>query len=322
MLMVNRLIIVLVLVIVWFDPLGLAHAQNHYPDSLPSQIEVVPLGVNSQGYSEYLWLADSAVMISVPAGSFTMGSNDLDSAERPPHRVYLSEYLIDKYEVTNQQYRRFCDATGRGQRRYWFFWHRDQYPIDPGFDGMKDYFTCYPDYPVVNVSWEDAQAYCVWAGKTLPTEAQWEKAARGTDARRYPWGDSIPDGRRCNFADQTLATRSAIPSQIRLCDTSTSDGFAWTSPVGLFPSGASPYGCLDIAGNVWEWCRDQYGWYSADSCNDPQGPTSGEYHVARGGCWRREARLLQCAFRHPGGIRDRVITLGFRTASARPIPMH
>ena len=257
-------------------------------------------------------------MVKVPAGAFTMGSGALDTIEKPTHRVYLSEYYMDKCEVTNRQFKRFCDATGRGSRRHLLFWRRDHYPPDPGFAGVPNYFVSYPDYPVVNVSWEDAQAYAVWAGKSLPTEAQWEKAARGTEAREYPWGDSGPSGARCNFADRTLALQSTDQGQRDLCDTSSGDRYAWTAPVGSYPAGASPYGCLDLAGNVWEWCRDWYGWYRTDEevSTDPQGPTSGEYRVARGGCWRREARLLRCAYRHPGGLEDRVVTLGFRCAVA------
>jgi formylglycine-generating enzyme required for sulfatase activity len=257
-------------------------------------------------------------MVEIPAGTFIMGSDELDTAERPAHRVFLSRYYIDKHEVTNRQFKRFCDATGRGDRPHFVFWRRNRYPPDPGFAGMPDYLASCPDYPVVNVTWEEAQAYCEWAGKFLPTEAQWEKAARGPDGRRYPWGDDAPDGARCNFADRTLLDQSDNPLQRGLCDTASNDGHALTAPVGSYPAGASPYGCLDMAGNVWEWCRDRYGWYSADSSSDPTGPAAGDYRVAHGGCWRREARLLQCAFRHPGGLGDRVVTLGFRcTAVSR-----
>jgi len=296
--------------LVCLGPTSISRAQT--PSLAPAQANL--LVKNEQGYEEYLWLRDSSVMVRIPAGTFIMGTTDLDTSEKPPHRVFLNEYYMDKYEVTNRQFRRFCDATGRGPRRHFFFWRRHRYPRDPGFPGMPDYFTSNPDYPVLNVTWGDAAAYCRWAGKSLPTEAQWEKAARGGDARRYPWGNDEPDGTRCNFADRTLAEQTPDPLQRRLCDTSCSDGHAWTSPVGSYPFGASPYGCLDLAGNVWEWCQDRYGWYGSDSVTDPRGPATGDYLVARGGCWRREARLLHSAFRHPGGTEDRVITLGFRCA--------
>jgi len=276
--------------------------------------ETVFLGRNAQGCDECLWTRDSSVMVRVPAGCFTMGSSELDTSEKPVHRVFLNEFWIDKYEVTNRQYKRFCDATGRGSRCFLLFWRANRYPADPGFAGMPRYFLSCPDHPVVNVSWEEARAYCDWSGKALPTEAQWEKAARGPDGRRYPWGDGAPDGTRCDFADRTLFDASSDPLQRGLCDTTSNDGHAWTAPVGSYPAGASPCGCEDMAGNVWEWCQDWYGWYGADSSSDPRGPASGEYRVARGGCWRREARLLQSAARHPGGTEDRVITLGFRCA--------
>jgi formylglycine-generating enzyme required for sulfatase activity len=283
------------------------------------------LRVNAQGYDEYLWLKDSSVMIRIPAGTFTMGSNENDD-EKPIHQPNVSEYYIDKFEVTNRQFKRFCDATGRNREPYWILWRRCGYPPDPGFSGMPNYLTGYPDCPVVNVSWNDAKAYCDWAGKSLPTEAQWEKAARGADGRTYPWGDSGPDGTRCNFADRRFADRyladlkstdqKTIDFMHRVSDTSCSDGYTWTAPVGSYPAGASPYGCMDMAGNVWEWCNDRCGkdYYSKSANNDPQGPASGDYRICRGGAWRVDARRLHSTYRHPGGLEDRVATLGFRTA--------
>jgi formylglycine-generating enzyme required for sulfatase activity len=120
---------------------------------------------------------------------------------------------------------------------------------------MPDYFLNYPDCPKVNVTWRDAKAYRDWVGRDLPTEARWEKAARGYDGRACPWGDGPPDGTRGNFADRSAANQ--------VSDTSRDDGYAFTAPVGSYPAGASPYGCLDMAGNVWEWCRDWGGWYHA-----------------------------------------------------------
>jgi len=247
--------------------------------------EVRFTGENEQGCEECLWLKDSSLMVVVPASEFVMGSNDGDMDERPIHRVYLDEYYIDKCEVTNRQYKQFCDATGR------------RYPEDPGWEGMSGYFTSRPSYPVVNVSWEDATAYCAWVGKRPPTEAEWEKAARGT-------------GAPCNFADRnTYYSWSARD---------VDDGYARTAPVGSFPGGASPYGCLDMAGNVWEWCND---WYDADYyrgsvTNNPPGRSSGSVRVLRGGSWKSGVAELRSAYRSSGAPSGWCDDLGFRCAAS------
>ena len=197
-----------------------------------------------------------------------MGSNDGDSNERPVHTVYLDGYYISKYEITNAQYKKFCDETGRG------------YPKDPGYSGMSNYFTNYPNYPVVNVNWNDAKAYCDWAGLKLPTEAQWEKGARGTDARKYPWGNDEPGTDRANYSGR-------------------SDGYKYTSPIGYYPKGQSPYGLMDMAGNVWEWCNDWYdaNYYSGSPSSNPRGPSSGTNKVLRGGSWNNIGNYIRCADR-------------------------
>jgi formylglycine-generating enzyme required for sulfatase activity len=237
-------------------------------------------------------------MVRIPAGEFTMGSLDNDASsskdEHPQHTVYLDEYWIDQYEVTNRQYKQFCDATSRS------------YPSDPKFSGMDNHFTNYPDYPVVNVSWDDASAYARWAGNRLPTEAEWEKAARGTDGRKYPWGNDEPDAGgfyRANYSgtDSISARR---------------DGFRYTSPVGSYERGKSSYGCYDMAGNVWEWCSDWYdeNYYGRSSDRNPQGASSGSSRAFRGGCWINYAWVLRCAYRYWGGPAGRWNGLGFRCA--------
>lgn len=270
----------------------------------------IHLGKNVQGYDEYLCVADSAVMIHIPAGQFVMGANRNPDEqpvrlpppgvsyhrrssseypdEQPVHGVYLDEFLVDKHEVTNRQYKRFCDATGKS------------YPSDPGFWDMPDYFIACPDHPVLNVSWYDAKAYCEWAGKRLPTEAEWEKAARGADARKHPWGNSEPGGTRCNILDNP-------------------DGYRHTSPVGVFPAGASPYGALDMAGNVWEWCNDWYeiDYYSKSPSHNPPGPTTGSSRVIRGGSWCGLASGARCAFRCGFEPSVRIWNYGFRCAAHR-----
>jgi formylglycine-generating enzyme required for sulfatase activity len=236
------------------------------------------LRVNGQGFEEYLSPVDGAEMVKIPAGKFTMG-HAVCYDVKPVHEVTLRDFCIDKYPVSNGQYRKFCDTTGR------------DYPPDPGFSMMPDYFTEYSDYPAVNVSWDDVRAYCDWAGKRLPTEAEWEKAARGQDSRKYPWGEAEPDGSQCNFADKR--------SGMMCADKSVDDGFARTSPVKQYPAGASPYGVMDMAGNVWEWCNDWYAgdYYEKSPTENPKGPDSGSHRVLRGGSWDSDPEGLRCAYR-------------------------
>jgi len=190
---------------------------------------------------------DGAALMWVPAGEFTMGSDDGGGDERPQRRVHLDGYWMYKHEVTVAQYRRFCSDTGRDM------------PAPPSW-GWKD------DHPVVNVTWDDAKAYADWAGVSLPTEAQWEKAARGTGGREYPWGN-------------TFQASKAVCS-VGLSRSST-------APVGSIPSGASPCGCLDMAGNVWEWCADWYdsAYYARAPHRNPENRQASPYRVLRGGSW-------------------------------------
>ena len=148
--------------------------------------------------------------------------------------------------------------------------------------------TAEDDHPVVQVSWFDAEAYCAWAGGSLPTEAQWEKAARGTDGRTYPWG-SVFDGTWLNYCDASCEGG----------DTAFDDGYRFTAPVGSYPAGASPYGALDMAGNVWEWTADWYddGYYAVSPASNPTGPDSGQYRVLRGGSWNHDRSGMRTAFR-------------------------
>lgn len=223
---------------------------------------------------------DGKEMVLVPAGEFLMGSSDLElevflrthpswklewlDIEQPQHRVTLDDFYIDKTEVTNAEYKRFVDATGHPPPRHW-----ENGEIPAGQE----------NYPVVNVHLpDDAQAYAAWAGKRVPTEAEWEKAARGTDGRIYPWGNDW-DPEKANV----LGSKYNGPA-----------------PVGSYPEGASPYGALDMAGNVWEWCSD---WYAADyyvssPLRNPQGPSEGDFRVVRGGSWFDPPEYARCAFRY------------------------
>ncbi len=190
-------------------------------------------------------------MVYIPAGSFTMGSDlpDAPFDTKPEHTVDLDAYWIDRHEVTNQAYKVFLDATGHPWPRSW----DDKYP------------TGRDDLPIAGVSWADAVAYCDSITKRLPTEAEWEKAARGTDKRMWPWG---------NEWDVAKANAGAINNAV-------------LKPVGSYPAGASPFGLYDMAGNVWEWVQDWYAaeYYTLQKWHNPAGPALGEFKVARGGAW-------------------------------------
>jgi formylglycine-generating enzyme required for sulfatase activity len=235
-------------------------------------------------------------MVSIPAGEFTMGSNDY-SNEKPPHAVYLDAFQIDKYEVTNALYKRCVDA-GKCWR-----------PSETKSNTRSSYYSNaqYDNYPVIYVSWNDANTFCAWAGKRLPTEAEWEKAARGTDQRTYPWGNTW-DGTRVNFCDKNCTLSHA--------DKSVDDGYADTAPVGNYPNGASPHGALDMVGNVWEWVADWYdsNYYSNSPRNNPKGPSSGQSRVLRGGSWNLIQSSVRAAIRYNLTPDNRDYYIGFRCA--------
>jgi len=218
-------------------------------------------------------------MVLIQAGEFQMGSNDGYDDEKPVHTVYLDAFYMDKYEVTNAQYKEFMDATDQKAPAYW-----------------SDSRDNAPNQPVVGVTWHDADAYAKWAGKRLPTEAEWEKAARGGLAgKRYPWGDGISHD-NANYTG-----------------TDGKDKWEGTSPVGSFPPNG--YGLYDMSGNVWEWCADWYGSYPNSRQNNPTGPSSGESRVLRGGLWRSSAYFLRVANRGSNGPDGTTDSVGFRCVS-------
>ena len=233
---------------------------------------------------------DEAVMVYVPVGEFLMGTSDADieyykqifplrritrfDNERPQRTVFVGAFYIDKYEVTNKQYKQFLAETGYEPKHY-----LDRLPYNA------------PNLPAVVLEWEDAVAYTVWAGKRLPTEAEWEKAARGTDGRIWPWGNEW-DGTKLSGNDGT----------------GLKDGYKETAPVGQFPQGASPYGAHDMAGNLWEWVSDWYdpNYYQTSPPNiNPKGPDTGDGHVLKGGGWAENLDFTRCASRlggEPGSL--------------------
>jgi formylglycine-generating enzyme required for sulfatase activity len=248
----------------------------------------------------------------IPAGEFLMGAADAAADERPVHRVYVSEFFIGRFAVTNDEYARFIKATGHpppsvsrlpliagGGRDVMFrelarpyLWDDGEPPVGRG------------SHPVVLVSFEDAEAYCQWLSDgleravRLPTEAEWEKAARGgLEGRRYPWGDEI-DSSRGNFLDNPAVKHKR-----------------GTRPTGTYP--ANGYGLCDMAGNVWEWVGD---WYAADyygggDMKDPRGPAHSAMRIVRGGSWVSEdAAMLRCACRHTVPPDTYAYSIGFRIA--------
>jgi formylglycine-generating enzyme required for sulfatase activity len=241
-----------------------------------------------------------AGMIWIPKSEFLMGSNKdhvqqaaewCKCSERQfedelyMHQVVVSGFYIDKYEVTNRKYQAFADATG---------YRTDAEQKNEVRTWRTEFTSGKEDHPVVWMSWNDAQAYCQWAGKRLPTEAEWEKAARGTDARLWPWGNDW-DNKRLNSGEGGRRT---------------------TTPVGSFANGASFYGAMDMAGNVWEWVHDWYGagYYQSGETTDPQGPDGGVDRVLRGGGFNNGLHDVRVANRHKGGQAGYAPDHGFRCA--------
>jgi len=203
-----------------------------------------------------------SALVPVPAGPFTMGTQTGPRDERPAHQVELGPFGIERTPVTNGQFARFLNVrggAGPGGRRFYDIDDRDarihlrdgSYVADAGF----------ADHPAVEVTWPGAREHCAWVGRRLPTEAEWEKAARGVDGRTFPWGDEPPDAERARFRA----------------------GWNETAPVGSFPRGASPYGVLDLSGNVWEWVSSLYRPYPYDPADGREDPEANGERATRGG---------------------------------------
>ena len=244
-----------------------------------------------------LWLALSTIWVSsawavpqtppgmvyVPEGYFQMGQSSNEAEDQKPmHFVYTSAYFIDKHEVSNAEYKKFLDATGHVKPRYW-----------------EDERFNHPNQPVVGVSWFDAMAYSRWKGRRLPTEAEWEKAARGNDGRLYPWGEKEAKGKKLYFVNVF----------------GMEDRYEFTAPVNYYATGASPFGALNMAGNVWEWCLD---WYDKDYYRispelDPEGPEAKQMKVLRGGSWVNDIDGVQVTQRARNLPEMQNNIYGFRT---------
>jgi len=267
----------------------------------PSFFEVViqsrAIEKNSQGFWE-AFFAEDLSMIYIPHGPFTMGvpwESGGAEDESPQHEVELAAFWIAKNETTFSQYDLFCEETGRGL--------------------MSDYDKGRKKRPVIGISYQNAMDYCQWLShKTgvhfrLPTEAEWEKAARGWDQRKYPWGNSVPNDRLANFADVNFlkyyqeanpqANETEKQQMRQWIAESFDDGYIFTAPVGSYPQGASPYGVLDMAGNVCEWVSDWYdgNYYQKSPRKNPPGSSSGIYRVVRGGGWDFNSWMLRSTTR-------------------------
>ena len=246
--------------------------------------------------------ADGMTLVYVPAGSFLMGSTDAQIAqvlqmcptcqasqfsnEKPQHSVNLDAYWIDQTEVTNAMYAA-CAQAGKCPA-----------PSDSSSRTHPTYFgnTQYDHYPVIFVTWDDAQAYCAWAGRRLPTEAEWEMAARGTDGRLFPWGNQAASPTLANYANNV----------------------GDTTETGKYPAGASPYGALDMAGNVAEWVNDRFAgnYYASAPADNPPGPSTGSNRVLRGGSWNSSLLNMVTTVRAYGPQSLTHNTIGFRCAAS------
>ena len=227
-------------------------------------------------------------LLPVPAGEFRMGADAPAGSPDPEdyapvHVVRVASFWMGRYPVTREEYARFTQATGRAAPGHW----------------AHELFNR-PGSPVIGVSHADAAAFCAWAGGRLPTEAEWEYAARGGDARRYPWGNEEPDPKRAVFHLDV--------------------GFGGTQPVGSAQAGASPFGIEELAGNVFEWCADWYdaGYYASGPRENPAGPAGGEERVIRGGAWISLPDACRTYARAKFPPASRSTLIGFRLVRTAP----
>jgi formylglycine-generating enzyme required for sulfatase activity len=227
---------------------------------------------------------DGMTLLYVPAGEFYMGNDSGNSNERPPHTVYLDAFWIDKTEVTVKMYS-LCVSAGFCKE-----------PIGKASYTRVNYYgdSKYNNYPVINVNWSMAKDYCDWAERRLPTEAEWEKAARGIYSYEYPWGNYEPDNSLLNYYN-TVGD---------------------TTQVGKYKTGASPYRALDMAGNVSEWVEDGYdeNYYFNSPSSNPLSPYNGGWGVLRGGSWGNNNDGIRSSYRSPIFIFTSSYNIGFRCA--------
>lgn len=240
--------------------------------------------------STIIWPTDGKDMVFIPGGSFIMGSDEGNPNHQPQHQVFVADFYLDRWPVTNAEYKKFIDATGHPIPNYEVSWCDTQgYNWEPQ---TRMYPEGKAEHPVVLVTWEDAMAYAAWAGKRLPTEAEWERAARGTAGRRYPWGDDLCSG-RCNCKDAGLHS---------------------TSPVGAFsPDGDTPEGLVDMVGNVWEWTNSLFAPFPYNPNDGRESRQTIGFRVLRGASWVNDAPIANCLSRLDGDFQF-YNNVGFRCA--------
>jgi formylglycine-generating enzyme len=253
--------------------------------SIKSEARETVSSMPTQDYSMYKTKIgdEGREMVQIPEGPFTMGSQDGDPDEVPEHQVFLKGFFMDRNEVTQTEYTRFAKMTKRPMPRIEVF-EDDQSKL------------LQPEFAVMSVTWDDAMAYCKWAGKRLPTEAEWEKAGRGEGKRKYPWGEK--------FAVNAANVNGS------------EDGYKYLAPPGSFEAGRSPYGIFDMTGNVAEWVADSYDehYYKKSPYRDPKGPDNADLKVVRGGSWRETEHNARLSKRFAAKHWRTDITIGFRCA--------
>jgi formylglycine-generating enzyme required for sulfatase activity len=263
-----------------------ANKMKELAKSIKSETTQQATSVASQDFSMYKTRVgdEGREMVQIPEGPFTMGSQDGDPDEVPEHQVFLKGFFIDRKEVTQAEYTRFAKMTKRPMPRIEVFEDDQSKLLQPEFSAMS-------------VSWDDAVAYCKWAGKRLPTEAEWEKAGRGEGKRKYAWGDK--------FAVNTANVNGS------------EDGYKYLAPPGSFEAGRSPYGLYDMTGNVAEWVADSYDeqYYKGAPYRDPKGPESSDLKVVRGGSWRETEHNARLSKRFAAKRWRTDITIGIRCAA-------
>jgi formylglycine-generating enzyme required for sulfatase activity/serine/threonine protein kinase len=256
-------------------------------------------------------------MVAIPGGSFFMGSDDGLALERPAHQVELASYCIDRFEATVERYKA-CSDAGRckraGTSNAWAdISDKERKAFDPLCNARDPEGRAH--HPVNCVDWEMADKFCREEGKRLPSEAEWEFAARGPDGRKYPWGDDDPTAEFLNACGSECMRWGLLNGVEERAMYGADDGFPNTAPVGSFPRGASRYGVEDVVGNVWEWVADYFGTYSKEEQRQPTGPATGDERVIRGGAWNGGfAAWVRPTFRYKDAPTKRSYGIGFRCA--------
>ena len=292
----------------WSEDQAIVHISSRLDDA-GWYGEKMPPGMKvGQQLGEYIWTKDNSIMVHIPTGYFWMGDNRGREDEKPAQKIFVDAFYLDKYELRWQQYLEFCNQTGYKR------------PPTPPW-GIK------PQHPVVNISWQDAVSYAHWSGKRLPGEAEWEKAAKGAfkvpawdikqkplslmlnpyPRRIYPWGDHLPYANSifyCNYAAREDWKRRG------------EDGYIHTAPIGSFPEGASPYQCMDMAGNVWEWCQDSYqhDFYRNRDKTNLLNRADIPQRVVRGGSYFNYAAMCRASKRYAENKEDYFPWVGVRLA--------